>query len=100
MAEYEIGEETPREGPPRGPGGWSYDVTVFADGRVSRHTVTLSFQDYDHWSHGRVGPSRVVDAAMRFILDRRKADEVPQRFDCSMLRRTDPDVDGELPRMF
>ncbi len=97
MAEFEIGEETAR---PHPPGGWSYRVTVFCDGRVSGHTVTLGFQDYDLWSRGRVGPSRVVDAAMRYLLERGGADAVPERFDCSALRRTHPGVDAALPRMF
>ncbi|MEM6460082.1 MAG: hypothetical protein AAF710_11905 [Planctomycetota bacterium] len=90
-AEIEVGPETQRDG------AWAYDVTVFAAGRVRRHAVTLSFQDYDLWSRGRVGPSRVAHAAVRYWLDQPDAEPLPEAFDCSRLRRHFPDADAELP---
>lgn len=78
---------------------WSYDVTVYEDGRTHRYAVSLSFQDYDLWSRGRVSPSRVVEQAFRFLLDQEPADAILERFDCSIIRRYFPKVDRELPEM-
>lgn len=94
MPEIEIGTETEESN------RWTYDVRVFDSGRTHDYEVTLSFQDYDHWSHGRVPPSRVVDAAFRFLLEREPASAILDRFDCSVIRRYFPEVDQELPGMF
>ncbi|MEL7088921.1 MAG: hypothetical protein AAGL98_10870 [Planctomycetota bacterium] len=94
MAEIEVGTETEKEA------SWAYDVSVFDAGRVHRHAVTLSFQDYDLWSRGRVGPSRVVEAAFKFLLQHESAAEISAKFDCSVIRRHYPAVDAELPKLF
>ena len=93
MPEIEVGPETELGT------SWKYEVTVFADGRAHRHDVTLSFQDYDLWCHGRVGPSRVVEAAFKFLLENESADQIQRKFDCSVIRRYFPDVDERLPKM-
>ena len=93
MAEIEVGPETELGT------SWSYDVTVFDQGKAHRHTVTLSFQDYDLWCHGRVGPSRVVEAAFKFLLENEPADQIMSRFDCSTIRRHFPAVDERLPKL-
>ena len=90
-AEIEVGQETEHDT------HWVYEVRVFADGKARRHRVTLSFQDYDHWSHGRVPPSRVVAACLRYLLNHEPADQVQDAFDCSVIRRKFPEVDRELP---
>lgn len=90
MAEIEIGEEREQTG------GWAYDVTVFEDGRAHHHQVTLSYQDYDHWSHGQVPPSKVVQRAFEFLLEKEPASSILPKFDCSVMRRYFPDVDREL----
>ena len=91
MAEIDIGKET------EGSNHWSYDVTVFDGGKRHQYRVTLSWSDYDLWSHGRVSPSRVVDAAFRFLLSREPATSILSKFDCSVIRRYFPDVDSDLP---
>ncbi|MEO0514933.1 MAG: hypothetical protein AAF086_06515 [Planctomycetota bacterium] len=93
MAEIEVGQETEHAT------SWAYDVTVFADGRTFRHAVTLSFQDYDLWCRGRVSPSRVVEAAFKFLLQNEPADAILPKFDCSVIRRHFADVDKQLPRL-
>jgi len=94
MAEIEVGTETEH------PSHWHYDVRVFDAGRTHDHSVTLSFQDYDHWSHGRVPPSRVVRACFEFLLDNEPASAIMSKFDCSVIRRYFPKVDEELPGRF
>ena len=92
MADIEIGQET------EAANHWSYDVRVFDSGRTHDYKVTLSFQDYDHWSHGRVAPSQVVRAAFAFLLDREPASAILSKFDCSVIRRYFPEVDTQLSK--
>ncbi|MFP4145441.1 MAG: hypothetical protein ACLFV3_09890 [Phycisphaeraceae bacterium] len=92
MAEIEIGKEVEEAN------RWSYDVRLFAGGKTRDYHVTLSWQDYDHWSRGRVAPSRVVEAAFEFLLDHEPAEAILPRFDCSLIRRYFPEVDAELPK--
>jgi len=94
MAEIEIGTETEESN------GWRYPVRVFTEGKTFDYDVTLSFADYDHWSHGRVPPSRVVEAAFGFLLDKEPASAILSKFDCSVIRRYFPEVDAELPTRF
>ncbi|MFA9480349.1 hypothetical protein ACERK3_18925 [Phycisphaerales bacterium AB-hyl4] len=93
MPEIEIGPET------EGDNCWSYEVQVFDAGRTHQYDVTLSWSDYDLWSRGRVPPSRVVETAFKFLLDREPATAIMPRFDCSVIRRYFPDVDKQLPTM-
>lgn len=93
MAEIEIISET------EGRNAWSYTVRVFTDGRKHDYTVTLAWSDYDLWSHGRVAPERVVQAAFEFLLAREPATSILAKFDCSVIRRYFPDVDRELPKL-
>jgi len=93
MADIEVGQETESDN------HWAYDVSVFADGRKHDYRVTLSFQDYDLWSRGRVSPSRVVESAFKFLLKNEPASAIMDKFDCSVIRRYFPQVDEELPGM-
>lgn len=93
MAEIDVGTET------EGPHGWAYEVRVFDAGKTHAYHVTLSFSDYDHWSHGRVAPSKVVEKAFVFLLEREPATRILPKFDCSVIRRYFPEVDKELPKL-
>lgn len=83
--------------------GWRFEVHVRADegmgSESSRHEVSLSWADYEHWSHGAHAPARVVDAVMRFLLDRVGYDDIAARFDAARVRRRFPEVDDVLPTM-
>ena len=93
MADIEVGTET------EAANHWAYGVSVFDGGRKRDHRVTLSFQDYDLWSRGRVSPSRVVESAFEFLLANEPASAIMSKFDCSVIRRYFPKVDQELPGM-
>lgn len=93
MAEIEVGTETETAV------HWAYDVRVFDKGRTYDFAVTLSFQDYDLWSRGRVPPSRVVEAAFEFLLANEPATSIMSKFDCSVIRRYFSQVDRELPKL-
>ncbi len=88
----EIGTET------EGPNRWAYEVRVKQGGETFDYNVTLSWADYDLWSHGRVAPERVVRAAFEFLLSREPASSILPKFDCSVIRRYFPEVDAELPK--
>lgn len=79
--------------------GWTFAVEVLDDdGKDHHHTVTLSWSDYDHWSHGRTAPERVIEAAFEFLLEREPASAILSQFDCAIIRRYFPEVDAELPK--
>ena len=78
---------------------WSYEVRVRDNGQSYDYNVTLSWSDYDFWSHGRVAPELVVRAAFEFLLVKESPTTILPKFDCSRIRRVFPDVDQELPNM-
>lgn len=93
MAKIEIGTET------EGTNNWSYEVRVLDNGASHDYEVTLNWADYDLWSHGRIAPENVVQAAFEFLLQREPPSSILSKFDCSIIRRYFPEVDQELPRL-
>ncbi len=93
MAEIEVLTET------EGQNHWAYTVRIREGGQSQEHQVTLSWADYDHWSHGRVAPEKVVQKIFEFLLAREPASSILPKFDCSLVRRYFPEIDGELPKM-
>ena len=79
------------------PRGWAFAVELTDNGTTHQYDVTLSWSDYDLWSHGRVAPERVVKAAFEFLLDNEPASAIMSKFDCAVIRRYFPEVDSELP---
>jgi hypothetical protein len=78
---------------------WSYEVQVEEGGKNTDYQVTLSFADYDLWSHGRVAPERVIKAVFKFLQQHQSISKLKAKFDCATLRRLFPQVDSELPTM-
>lgn len=78
--------------------GWAFVVELSDNGSTQEYDVTLSWSDYDLWSHGRIAPERVVKAAFEFLLDNEPASSIMSRFDCAVIRRYFPHVDAELPK--
>ena len=93
MARIEISTET------EGKNNWKYQVCLKERGETQNHEVTLNWSDYDLWSHGRVAPEKVVQAAFKFLLQRESASSILAKFDCSVIRRYFPEVDAELPKL-
>lgn len=90
MAEVDVQTEQ------NAPRGWLYHVRVERpDGSFSEHDVSLSWVDHDHWCGGRLAPSRVIEAVIRYLLEH-LAQELPARFDAARARRLCPDLDREL----
>ncbi len=77
-------EETPR--------GWTYHLVTPGG---TRHVLTLSFVDYEHWAGGRVPPSMVAEALASYVAAERP-EGLPGRFDASTARRWLPGLDAHL----
>ncbi|MBX3402952.1 MAG: hypothetical protein KF699_06000 [Phycisphaeraceae bacterium] len=78
--------------------GWVFDVVIRrgADAEPSRHAVSLSWADYEYWSHGQASPSRVAEAAIAALLGARPDVALPERLDCSTCRRWTRDFDARI----
>ena len=81
------------------PGGWSFDVQIIgaAESDLRPLTLELSWPDYAHWTRDGADPaSAVAEAVIAFLLEHLSADELPDRFDASFVRRRFPGADEEI----
>jgi spore germination protein YaaH len=77
--------------------GWSYLVEVrHDDGSVTSHTVTLAWVDHDHWTGGRIAPSRTIEAVLKYVITNAPTQDLPATFDAARARRWIPQIDREL----
>lgn len=77
--------------------GWRFEVSVSRPGgAASRHDFTLSWADYEYWSHGRVSPSRVAQSVIESLIALRPDLALPARFDASTCRRWAREMDERL----
>jgi hypothetical protein len=74
--------------------GWRYRIAVDRAVARTEHDVTLAWVDHEHWSGGRLPPSAVVQAVVRYAAARK--DDLPARFDAATCRRWFPALDTEL----
>lgn len=80
------------------PRGWVYRLEVhFEDGAATQHEASMSWVDHEHWTSGRIAPSRVIEAVVRFVLEHECV--LPQKFDAATARRWCRDIDRDLPAM-
>ena len=76
--------------------GWLFAVEITLDDageRVHHHELTLSWPDYEYWSHGMRSPSAVAEAVCRGLLELRPGLAWPEKFDASTARRWAQDLD-------
>ena len=80
---------SPAPAPSRGPRS-EHPAGSLADASTpsqeTRHEVSLSWVDYEHWSHGRVAPERVARAVVESLIDAQWL-PLPPRFDAATARR-------------
>jgi len=79
------------------PGGWRFTLRLRNEAGESVHEVRLAWADHELWSHGRLGPAKVIEALGRFLLARQPRDTIKPSFDAAVVRRRFPEVDTELP---
>jgi hypothetical protein len=75
----------------------TFDVVVRDAGGESRHRVTLEAEDAARYAEFGARPSRCVEAAMRFLLDREAKQSILGAFDMRVIRRYFPDFDDAFP---
>lgn len=74
--------------------GWRYEVTWQSPRGLSVHILTLSWVDHDYWCGGREAPSMMVRRVFECFVCSGRA--IPDRADCSTLRRLYPELDEAL----
>jgi hypothetical protein len=75
----------------------TFDVVVRDAGGESRHRVAFGADDAARWARLGASPSRGVEAAMRFLLDREAKESILGAFDIDVIRRYFPDFDDAFP---
>ena len=80
--------------------GWSFQLLVedAVAKPPSKHTLRLSWADYNLWSgDGADPPHAVAEAVVRFLLSRITAADLPASIDAGSARRRYPEADREIP---
>ncbi|MBY0262911.1 MAG: hypothetical protein K2Q20_11240 [Phycisphaerales bacterium] len=79
--------------------GWTFGVT-FGTGNggneAAEMTLTLSWVDYEYWSHGSFSPSRVAEAVLVALREAEPGRGLPARMDASTARRLVRDFDQRV----
>lgn len=79
-----------------GPRGWAYDACVRRAAGEQRLELSLAFVDHDHWSGGRVPPSRVAQRVLELLVELDPGRVLPNRFDAATARRWVPALDDRM----
>jgi hypothetical protein len=77
--------------------GLVFDVIVRDARGESRHQVTMQADESERWAKLAGGPSRCVEAMMRFLLDREPKESILNAFDMRVVRRYFPEFDDAFP---
>ena len=75
----------------------TFDVVVRDARGESRHRVTMQPDEAQRWAKLGAEPSRCVEAAMMFLLDREPKEAILGAFDMPDIRRYFPDFDEAFP---
>ncbi len=73
-------------------------AVVIRDARgESRHRVTMQADEAERWAKLDAEPSRCVEAAIRFLIEREPKESILTAFDMSVIRRYFPEFDDAFP---
>ena len=75
----------------------TFDVVVRDARGESRHRVTMQPDEAQRWAKLGAEPSRCVEAAMMFLLDREPKEAILNALDMRVIRRYFPDFDEAFP---
>ena len=90
MADIEVSERT-------FPEGWIFGVIVRDKGTESRHSVSLSKQDYVRLDGGRGRPpSDLVRRSFAFLLEREPKESILRIFDLTVISRYFPEYEESI----
>lgn len=83
--------------------GWTFRAIVPADapspgspGASTEIDLSLSWVDYEYWSHGSKSPSYIAEIVLRALLEAQPERPLPARFDASTARRWVRDLDERV----
>jgi hypothetical protein len=75
----------------------TFDAIVRDARGESRHRVTMQADEARRWAKLGAEPSRCVEAAIRFLIDREPKESILSAFDMRVIRRYFPEFDAALP---
>jgi hypothetical protein len=75
----------------------TFDVVARDARGESRHRITIDPDEARSWGKLGAEPSRCVEAAMRFLIDREPKESILTAFDMSVIRRYFPEFDDAFP---
>lgn len=80
-----------------GPVGAAGDVSGGGSGMAAAQVdLSLSWADYEYWSHGSASPSRIAEAVVRTLREAEPERILPAKFDASTARRWVTDFDDRM----
>jgi hypothetical protein len=75
----------------------AFDVVIRDAHGKSRHRVTIDPDEAQRWAKAGADPSRCVEAAVRFLLDREPKESILSAFDMGVIRRYFAEFDDAFP---
>jgi hypothetical protein len=75
----------------------SFDVVIRDTHGESRHRVMMQADEAERWAKLGAGPSRCVEAAIQFLIDREPKEAILSAFDMGVIRRYFPEFDEAFP---
>ncbi len=78
--------------------GWLCHVTVDGDGSESRHSVTLTREDFQRLTSGGGTPEDLIRRSFEFLLARESKESILRSFELTTIGRYFPDFEREIRR--
>lgn len=75
----------------------SFEVVIRDIHGESRHRVTMQADEAERWAGLGAEPSRCVEAAIQFLIDREPKGAILSTFDMRVIRRYFPEFDDVFP---
>lgn len=69
-----------------------------ASSPATEHQIRLAWVDHEHWSGGRIAPSKVIETVIEHLISHGMEAQLPPKFDAAKARRWVPGIDQELKR--
>ena len=77
--------------------GWTFGVQVAESNGQTRHSVTLSQQDYQQLTAGKLTtPEELVKRSFEFLLEREAKESILRQFDLPLIARYFPEYPAEI----
>ncbi len=74
-----------------------FEVEVREGESKTRHTVSLSEDDFERLGRENATPDELVEACFRFLLDREPKEAILTRFDITVISQYFPEFEKKIP---